>query len=298
MSLPDRLAPRSFHPANMQGQILAFTEQVAEQLAQECRDQPLKELEAWIGIAQQREAMVTRLYDLKVIESRLGDPARGTAADVIRKAIANLWVHEESHTRYLSALKRGAGLSGQLIEIVRGRLEGRITDSAARGGLFGRLGIALGVATGMAPDFSRELRAMTLRQFCLFCAELEETARRGYQRILELVAATRQAGVIDEYALSIREDVVRILAEEGYHAAVFETIVGWLEADGDTVRPLDAGTCVRALYALCDRLLAAGPARPRGDGGTPTAPGDDAGWISDGGLGPLFLEHGLAVRVS
>jgi len=284
----------------MRGQILAFTEKVAAELAAECRDRPDHELQVWISVALQREAMVTKLYNVDVIARRLGETPAGTVSDVFRKAIGNLWIHEETHTRYLHALKRSAAVSGSLVEIVRGRLEGQITDSATRGGLLGRLGIALGIATGMAPDFLKELGAMSLRDFCFFCAELEQTAYLGYERVVQLIKASRDAGQIDDYALSIREDILRILSEERYHAAVFETITGWLEADGNTMRALSPQDCVRELYRLCDNLLAAGSVRTRGagiDGASAGFPHDGNGWVSDGGMGPLFLEYRFPVRV-
>jgi hypothetical protein len=277
--------------------MLAFTEQAAKELAIECAGRPDREIRAWLSIAQQREAMVTKLYGMAAIARRLGEPEPGSPADLVRKAIGNLWVHEESHTRYISALKQDAALSGSLLETVRGRMEGLIIDSSTRGSLLGRMGIALGIAVGMAPDFLREIDEMSLRDFCAFCAELEQTARLGYERIVELIAIIRASDEIDPYALSLHADITRILAEERYHTEVFATIAGWIDSDGNTLRPLVTKDCVHQLYDLCDRLLDAGPARKRGDGDG-AAGADDAGaWVSDGGMGPLFLEYGLEVRV-
>jgi hypothetical protein len=279
----------------MQGQMMAFTDQAAKELATACAQRPDREIRAWLSIAQQREAMVTKLYDIGAIERRLGESVPGTLADLVRKAIGNLWVHEESHTRYISALKQDAALSGSVIETVRGRMEGLIIDSGTRGRLLGRLGIALGIATGMAPEFLREIDQMSLREFCAFCSELEQTARRGYERIIELIAVIRASDDIDPYAMSLHADITRILAEEHYHSAVFATISEWIDSDGNTLRELDTKACVRQLYDLCDRLLDAGPVQHRGEG---TAAPDPAGvWVSDGGMGPLFLEYGMEVRV-
>ena len=105
----------------MEGSILAHTRALAEELAHEFRDNPEAELEMWATTAQQREAMVVKLYDSAAIEQRL--PKRSGEPDVltvVRKAIGGIWAQERTHTTLVDALRKQEGSRLTAARSVRG----------------------------------------------------------------------------------------------------------------------------------------------------------------------------------
>jgi hypothetical protein len=181
--------------------------------------------------------------------------------------------------------------------------------------------IAIGVSLGQAPEFTRELRELSLLELLGFHAELETTARMGYQRILQLTArldagpagslgnggsagSAGSAGAApeaaSEYGLTFRYDMARILCEENFHEAAFLEMMRWLEDEGK-VGALSVAACTRALHRLCAENLAVGPVRGVAAAESPGlesyVPGDPQSgeWVSDGGLGALFQSAGLPV---
>ncbi len=290
----------------MNGAITLYTERVAAELSTRCAGATLRELRAWVRIAQVREAMVTRVYGLDAIDLRLSSQGCPDVADVARKAIRNIWVHEETHTRYLRALQQASELEDIVLSEIFGRLQGGVTEAAARGGLLARLAIAAGVLLRQVPEFAQELSAMNVREFCLFCTELELTAGAGYDRILALAAQLEREGAEAPFAYTLQLDLSKIRADEAFHAEVFRSIERWLLPDGDGFRALDARDCVREIHGLVDRFL--GRPRDKRTRGGPSnlalPPGDTPAfdatgelyWLSDGGMGPLFQEFGLPIR--
>lgn len=279
------------------GTILAFTERVARELEASCVDDPVKELRLWIRIAQTREAMVCTLYGLDAIDRRIGPVLRRTVPEVARLAIRNIWIHEETHARYLGSLQRSWDIETVRLNELYGRLQGFVTDAATRGSVLARLAIAIGVAFDQAPDFVRELDRMTLREFCGFVGELEETAILGYQRMLALTGAmpidlATSAGL----PYSFRTDMARICAEESFHAGAFAIISDWLAPDGEGFLDLSANACVLRLHGAADALLSTHPTKVR-DPDVVEPPEHDIVWISDGGMAELFQEYGLPVRL-
>jgi hypothetical protein len=117
--------------------IVRYTETVAHEIAQTYAGEPFDELRVWVRIAHQREAMVTQLYDLSQIDARIGRVDDGGTAAVVRSAVASIWAHEESHTRFLGSLRSiSDSLSG--IAALQGRLEGVITRGVVSGSLLAR----------------------------------------------------------------------------------------------------------------------------------------------------------------
>jgi hypothetical protein len=282
----------------MNGAITQYTERVAAELARSCAEVPLNELRAWLRIAQVREAMVTVVYGIDAIDLRMA--ARGSAeiADVARKAIRNIWVHEETHTRYLRALQQASELQDILLGEIFGRLQGSVTEAAARGGLLARLAIAAGVFLGKVPAFARELNAMNVREFCQFCVELEQTAGAGYDKILALAAELERAGEELPFAYSLRMDLTKIRADEAFHTEVFRCIERWLLPDGEGFRALEARQCVQELHTLAEdilgRTLEKRERDPSNTAGQEAPP--ERYWLSDGGMASLFREYGLPIR--
>lgn len=288
--------------------IVAYTEIVAKDLARTYAGAPFDELVAWVRIAHQREAMVTQLYALSCIDARLGRLDASGPASVVHAAVSSIWAHEESHTRFLGSLRSlTESLTGFVA--IQGRLEGLVTRSAASGGLLARALIAVGASLGGVPDFAKDLHDLDLRALLRFHGELETTARMGYDRILELLRALdaedKQAA---EQALGFTFDLdlAKIRCEESFHQDAFDEIVRWVAPDGKAFSPIDRAVCARTLRDLCERNLSVSAVRrtaapskvvDKGDEPPRLGCGASEGWVSDGGLGKLFADYGLAVPV-
>lgn len=295
--------------------IIAYTEQVAGEIASRHADDPAAELELWLKLAHQREAMVTQLYELSELDRRLSAERKSELGALVRSVVLSIWAHESSHTRQLATLRSAHTASARLAEL-QGSVEGWVTRQATQGSSLARLLIAIGASLGQAPEFARELRELSLLELMAFHAELETTARMGYQRILQLLARLDEAGEksahgpgstagsiaghLAGYGLTFRYDMARILCEENFHEAVFQEMTCWLEDEGKPSE-LPARECARALHQLCAEHLSVGAVR-----GVAAAelPGLESHlpvgvlgheWVSDGGLRAVFQSAGLPV---
>jgi hypothetical protein len=281
--------------------IVDYTETIARQIAVEHADAPLEELRLWVRLAHQREAMVTELYDLSQIDGRLEKAPPTETGEVIRAAIASIWSHETAHAKFLESVR---GINEDLVGLaeLQGRLEGRVTRGAVSdGGTLARFLIAVGVSLKRAPAFAAELRRMDLRQLMAFYAELETTAKMGYERILVLRRTLGDGPGSLDFGVTFLWDVARILQEERFHEDAFRAIARWVAADGDRFLPLPARECVETLHDLCARNLSTPTVARAVDPGLAIPKGHpldgDATWVSDGGLGELFSRFGLATPV-
>lgn len=287
--------------------IIAYTEQVAGEIASRHADDPVAELALWLKLAHQREAMVTQLYELSELDRRLIAERSSAVRGLVRSVVLSIWAHESSHTRQLATLRGAHSASAALAEL-QGSLEGWVTRQATQGSSLARLLIAVGASLGQAPDFARELRELSLLELMAFHAELETTARMGYQRILQLLSrldaqgkepALTPGGAAD-YGLTFRYDMARILCEENFHEAAFQEMMSWLQDEGSR-RALSAPECARALHDLCAEHLSVGSVRGVAAAELPGleshVPGDALGreWVSDGGLRAVFESAGLPV---
>jgi len=281
--------------------IVDYTETIARQIAADHAEAPLDELRLWVRLAHQREAMVTELYDLSQIDRRLETGPRTETGEVIRAAIASIWAHETAHAQFLSSVR---GITEGLVELVelQGKLEGRVTRSAVSDqGKLARFLIAVGASLKRVPAFAAELRRMDLRQLMAFYAELETTAKMGYQRILELGRTLGDAAGTLDFGVTFQWDVARILQEERFHEDAFQTIGRWVEADGERFTSLPAQECVETFHDLCARNLGTRTIAQTVDPSLAISKGHaldgDVTWGSDGGLAQLFSRFGLPVPV-
>jgi hypothetical protein len=294
----------------MDGSILAHTRAVAAELASEFRDNPMAELELWATTAQQREAMVVRLYDAAAIEQRLpkcaGEPE---VLPVIRKAIGGIWAQERSHTTLVESLRILDETRLASAHSLLGAIEGRVTHFATASSWTRSIAtflIGLGRAAGHAPEFTQGFRALTPREFFRFSHELETTAKEGYARILELLARLEQLDVASPHStnsalklgLTAPYEFAKTLAEECFHAALFEQLEAWLEPDGQTFTALPARDAVLELRALAVEYLSfqarsLGPAAISALKGPWLKSADAPALVSHGGLGELFDEYGV-----
>jgi hypothetical protein len=291
------------------GLVLKHTEIVAAQLLERFSHDPEGEIEVWVAIAQRREAMVVRLYADGALERRLPerDPESEPVLAVARKAVAGIWAQESSHTALMSALRSVDGVRAGAIQSLMGSVEGLMTQFATEQGLASPLArwlIGLARSTGAAPEFTRYLGELGLGEFLRFAMELEDTARRGYRRILELIDEIDVKTPSLKYGPTQRYEFAKTGAEERFHFAVFERLLTWLEPGEAGFAPRDPASAVLELRALAQSTLALhmvagvpeeiiGTSRVRGAGGE----GATDELVSDGGLGSLFREFSLDVRV-
>lgn len=280
-----------------EGSIIEYTEQVAGEIASRHGDDPVAELELWLRLAHQREAMVTQLYEMAGFEARLS--GESAIHRLIGSVVRGIWAHERSHTEFLSALRETRDAWRALAEL-QGLVEGWIVKRAMHGAAGGRLLIAVGASLGKVPDFARDLRQMSLLELLGFSAELETTARLGYQRILQIAARLGgRDATAGSHGFTFQYDVARIEREETFHEGVFVEMQDWLRADGAAHDAPSSESCLAALHQLCAQNLSAGAVR-RAAAEEHAAieafiPADDDVWVSDGGLGGLFTTAGLPV---
>jgi hypothetical protein len=281
--------------------IVRYTEQVAGEIASRYASNPAAELDLWLRLAHQREAMVTQLYESSRIEARLKNEATGEIGGLIRSVVLSIWAHETSHTEFLASLRDAAGSNTALVEL-QGHAEGWVTERATSGNAFAKLLIAVGSALGRVPEFARELSHMGLLELLDFNAELEATALMGYQRILQIAARFAASGEsVGKFGFTFQYDVARIAGEERFHGAAFVEMASWLRVSGGS--SLTAQSCTQALHRLCaENLSVAAVRRMAADehpGLEAHVPAGAAGadWVSSGGLASVFEAAGLAVPV-
>jgi hypothetical protein len=295
----------------MDGSILAHTRTLADELAHEFRGSPEAELEVWANTAQRREAMVVMLYDSTAIEERLpkrtGEP---NVLPVVRKAIEGIWAQERTHTTLMDALRTLDESRLTAAVSLLGAIEGRMAHRATANGWTGLITasfIGLVRAAGLAPEFTQAFRALNPRQFFRFSHELETTAKEGYVRILELLATLGQleyAGGFSaanalKFGVTGSYEFAKTLAEECFHAAVFQQLDEWLQPDGVGFVNIPAQDAVIRLRALAFKHLSVGS--PHLDPATLNRPWtksvQDVRLVSHGGLGDLFEEFGLGLPI-
>jgi hypothetical protein len=252
--------------------------------------------------------MVVMLYDSRAIERRL--PRRAGEPEilaVVRKAIGGIWAQERAHTTLVEALRVLDDARLATMSSIIGAIEGRVTHCATANGWTASIAtflVGLGRAVDRAPEFTKAFHALTPRQFFRFSHELETTAKEGYERIIALIEqidATSTAGsnsIADLLRLDItaRYEFVKTLAEECFHAAIFEQLEAWLTPDEQTFAPIRAHDAVLRLRELAIEHLSLGS---RNLGSVPQClkSADAATLLSHGGLGDLFEEYGVEMPV-
>jgi len=283
-----------------EGSIIEYTEEVTGEIASRYGGDPAGELALWLRLAHQREAMVTQLYELAGFEARLS--GEGSIQRLIASVVRGIWAHERSHTEFLASIREGADAWQALAEL-QGLVEGWVVKRAMHGAAGGRLLVAVGASLGKVPGFARDLGQMSLLELLGFSAELETTARLGYQRILQIASAIadREAAA-HAFGFTFQYDVARIEREETFHEGVFYEMKGWVGADGSASRAPSTEDCLARLHRLCAENLSAGAVRRAATEGRAAIeafiPSDDAAWVSDGGLGAVFTSAGLPVPLA
>lgn len=292
----------------MQGLIVEHTERVAAELARKYAADPEAEIETWLAIAQEREAMVVELYAGGALARRLPilAEARTPLARVVQKTIGGIWAQESSHTTLMRAFRIVDDQRLSAIRTFLGAAQGRMTDWATKQGPLGPVArwlVGIGRAAGAAPEFTVFLDALTLGGFFTFSAELEETAHRGYSRILQLLDLLEANDIPLKYGPAARYDFAKTAAEERFHRAVFDCLMAWLTADGADFTAREPAEAVAELRRIADRTLALSRVEGlsdelrtrsamRGSDGTPEE------LVSNGGLGELFEEFSFETHVA
>jgi hypothetical protein len=293
----------------MDGSILTHTRAMAAELARAFRDDPTAELEMWARTAQRREAMVVMLYDSDAMKQRLPKrPGEPEVLAVVRKAIGGIWAQERTHTTLVEALRTLDESRLVAAYSVLGSLEGGVAHRATVDGWMGFVAaslLGLARATGAAPGFTKAFRSLTPRQFFRFSHELETTAKEGYVRILELLAELgppEGAGTFStesalKFGVTGPYEFAKTLAEECFHAAVFQQLDTWLQPDGASFVDVPAPEAVLRLRALAVHHLSLGAPHldPAALGRPWTKSVQDVALVSHGGLGDLFEEFGVGL---
>ncbi|HET9930726.1 MAG TPA: hypothetical protein VFQ35_08570 [Polyangiaceae bacterium] len=296
----------------MDGSILSHTRYVAAELAHAFQNDPEGELTLWATTAQQREAMVVRLYDSAALEARfpttLGEPGM---LNVVRKVIGGIWAQERSHTTLVQSIRILGETRMTALQTLMGDIEGRLTHAATASSWLRSVAsflVGVGRTMGQAPEFTKAFQELTPRQFFRFSHELETTAKEGYVRILELLERLESAGTADasesssverglRFGVTAPYEFAKTLAEECFHAAVFEQLEAWLERDGESFGGLPARDAVLRLRELAIEHLSLGSKSLGASGARLDQPWlksvGSSRLVSDGGLGELFEEYGV-----
>ena len=77
-----------------EGSIIEYTELVAGEIASRHAHDPVAELELWMRLAHQREAMVTQLYEMTGFEARLS--GESAIHRLIGSVVRGIWAHERA----------------------------------------------------------------------------------------------------------------------------------------------------------------------------------------------------------
>jgi len=214
----------------------------ARALSREFEGTPHLELLCWLELALRRESFVTAFYDARSLERLLTmhDQPSGDAdaRAAMRVAVLSVWAQESAHQAYLRAVLRAVSPPATLFDSVRRRSESirGIAEGRLISALGGRPGLRQACAAficraavfaGLAPTQLRELVPGTFNDFCALSADLEYTAQRGYERMLQLFRslpdAEMAAGSIPTGS-GLEYDLEHILLEEIWHERLFSIL--------------------------------------------------------------------------
>jgi hypothetical protein len=220
---------------------VALAAEAAERLADEYRDSPEEEFTAWLMIALQREAMVSSAYSAAFIDDHLTQWKRehNVGEDVvlvIRRALVTVWAQESAHQKYFAAIleeidpssKFRSYLSERLVQL-RGAIEGKVLAGVIANKLAMRLKAQIAILIGSfvdeVPPYVRGLTRKTFSEFCVINSDLEYTAVRGYERMIQLARSMPDSDIVQD--TTVMEDLNRIGQDERYHQALFQGLAGW-----------------------------------------------------------------------
>lgn len=288
------------------GLILKHTEIIAAELAAEFKNDPKGELDAWVSTAQQREEMVVQIYNALNLKARIPDQpgAEAGTVETVREVIASIWAQEASHATLMAKLRVVGGQGGVPLKGMQGKVEGLMTSWATSNGALGtiaRATIGASRIINAAPAFTGALGAMSLGDFFLFSAELEQTAKNGYRRIIELLQQLKQKGQAPVYGRLAQYEFATTLAEESFHQAIFERMSGWLKKGDQELAAIAedrAGAAIERLVHehLVLRKVQGLPHQTGMTKGFLESDGDAV--ISDAGLGKLLGRLNVPFRVA
>jgi hypothetical protein len=288
------------------GLILKHTETIAAELAQQFAGNLKGELDCWVSTAQQREEMVVQIYNALNLKARIPDQpgTEGATAVTVREVIASIWAQEASHATLMGKLRVVDQPGGVQLQGVQGKVEGLMTSWATSNGALGtiaRAAIGAARAFNAAPEFTGALGAMSLGDFFLFSAELEQTAKNGYRRIIQLLEELQKAGQPSAYGRLAQYEFATTLAEESFHQAIFERMGGWLKKGNRELEAIPEEKAAAAIESLVNEHLVLRKVQglPRHDGrGEAFLEADGDAVISDGGLGHLLGRLNVPFRVA
>jgi hypothetical protein len=277
--------------------ILIETQKLATAYSDKFQGDPEGELRAWLQIAARREALVTDVYGEAERTYRFPEP-RCPAADVAWEALTLIWQQEAVHTKFIEVrltdgtLKDGALSTDLLLWLgtMEGKFLGALTRRPGLTNTLARIATRLGAmfAPENVPGFTAGLGEMDPREFFLLCATLETTARQAYARMETLADVLADKSALGAKKSLQLESLARELnlkcLDETFHEEAFQEMATWV-IEGKLDPSRDARECAERLAALLPRS-----ARDPGAN-------DNPNFVTDGGLGQLFRNRGVDVRI-
>jgi hypothetical protein len=289
------------------GEVRAYAAGVLTHIRERHVD-PLQELFALVSLSLRRESLVTQLYDSPHVHERmdalaLQDPLRDPIIKVARALVDAVWLQEAQHAEYLLRLKEtilGHSINAAWNDFT-GVTESHITELLLSASpILHRAGrIAAAIGTGFAasrPRFLKDLRALSAKAFCLFIAEMEDTAVDGYARIQEVTSQYYAQEQEVPFNIGFAAEMGRILIDERNHRALFRTMAGWFTRVNTVRRDITAADCTREVLDILGRPLSLGELRTDAVYAAPATGTPEL--LFDGGFAQFFHSHAIHVQVA
>jgi uncharacterized protein (DUF362 family) len=224
---------------------------------------PRREMVHLLLLALEREEIVSVGYREAMIARRLaGMPIGPQLRELIGHALAWAWKDEEMHAIYLRGailrlgsrslkarayLRQVAGAVGGWSSSLRQHVRWRQAPSAR---FLATMIVGMGGLTGQVPrDVRQHLRYGPFRDFCLFNVDAELTARRCYERMLEL------APEVPELSSNLVDDLRRVRDDEDRHVHIFTILAEALDEKDRLAPGVTPDEVSRRIGAVGDDFL-------------------------------------------
>jgi uncharacterized protein (DUF362 family) len=242
---------------------------------------PDRELLEHLLVGLERERVVAVGFDGARLAERLATTALGEGVRrVITRVVAQVWLDENMHARYLTGLlhrqPRLALHLEALAQSLQGGLAGwvvsvqqlsRFQDAPVDRSMAAVVELAGRLAGKIPAEVGEQLSHKSLAEYCRFNADAEESAAVSFARMLQLapeVEAQRAASSEPDTELALAlppgfaAEVARMEADERLHAHAFEAIASLLGPDDQLLPGKTEAELVAALAAIDGWLVPTG----------------------------------------
>ena len=289
------------------GEVRAYASDILKHLRERHPD-PLQELLALVSLSLERESLVTQLYDSPRIHERMRqleqrEPQRAPIMKVARGVVEAVWLQEAQHAEYLQRLKETilqhpvAAAWNDVVGVVQAHVMEMMLSCSPIVHRAGRLAATIGMGFAPSrPKFLADLQALLVKQFCLFIAEMEETAVDGYERMQTLTSEHYTKHHTIPFNIGFAAEVGRILIDERNHRSLFRSMAGWFTQANTVRRVISAESCVKEVLTILGAPL---PMREPQQDTVYAAPATATPeLLFDGGFKQFFHSHGIQVQVA